>query len=242
MSRYHSLIEKHLNTYRGRGFRLLNERVYCDFCEYSIKIDKTHIKTQLSSHLRSQKHQKNETMKGVGKMNLVSLSAGSANNSTTADLLQPALSAYLSNNLLNKSSGPVTPSSSFDKRSNDSRSKSTQRVSLNNHSDQSNDCHFSYNISPHFHEDSFGANYSDGFCPDVNSAASSQNETTLDASETGLHNVEDDDQLDDESQTENAADSTDSQLAKVQLLLNSLQNSQNISNNNNNNNNNNSGC
>lgn len=64
MSRYESLIEKHLTAYRGRGFRLLDERVYCDFCEYSIKIDKTHIKTQLSSHLKSQKHQKNEALKG----------------------------------------------------------------------------------------------------------------------------------------------------------------------------------
>ena len=65
MSRYDSLIEKHLNYFRGRGFRLLNDRVYCDFCEYSIKIDKTHIKTQLSSHLKCQKHRKSEVIKGL---------------------------------------------------------------------------------------------------------------------------------------------------------------------------------
>jgi hypothetical protein len=63
MSRYERLVCKHLSHYRKRGFRLVNDRVYCDYCEYSIKIDKTHIKTQLSSHLRSQRHQRNEAFK-----------------------------------------------------------------------------------------------------------------------------------------------------------------------------------
>lgn len=65
MSRYERLVLKHLSHYKGRGFRLVNDRVYCDYCEYSIKIDKTHIKTQLSSHLRSQRHHRNEAFKTI---------------------------------------------------------------------------------------------------------------------------------------------------------------------------------
>lgn len=62
--KYRNLISKHLENFKERGFVLIDDQdMFCRFCEYSIKIDRKHIKGQIQSHLKSQKHQFNERNK-----------------------------------------------------------------------------------------------------------------------------------------------------------------------------------